>query len=55
MLLSVHPVWGSASAPRAEYQRRRPPTAGESGGKQNRQFVDAPLERIRHVSISCAI
>jgi hypothetical protein len=48
MLLSMHAIEGSA--PKAEYQRRRPPTAGESGGKQSRQFIDAPLERYRHVS-----
>jgi hypothetical protein len=50
MLLGVHAIWGSASAPTAEHQRRRPPTAGESAGKQDRQFIGAPLERFRHFS-----
>jgi hypothetical protein len=37
MLLSVHAIWGSASAPTAEHQRRRPRMAGDRAGKQNRQ------------------
>jgi hypothetical protein len=34
MLLSVHAIEGSASAPTAEHQRRRPPTTGDRAGKQ---------------------
>ena len=44
MLLSVHAIWGSASAPTAEHQRRRPRTAGDRAGKQNRQFIGALVE-----------
>jgi hypothetical protein len=49
-LLSVHAIWGSASAPTAEHQRRRPGTAGDRAGKQNRQFIGALVERFRHFS-----
>jgi hypothetical protein len=49
-LLSVHAIWGSASAPTAEHQRRRPGTAGDRAGKQNRQFIGAQVERFRHFS-----
>ena len=44
MLLSVHAIEGSASAPTAEHQRRRPPTTGDRAGKQNRQFIAALAE-----------
>jgi hypothetical protein len=44
MLRSVHAIWGSASAP-VEHQRRRPRTAGDRAGKQNRQFISALVER----------
>ena len=50
MLLSVHAIWGSASAPTAQHQRRRPRTAGDRAGKQNRQFIGALTERFRHFS-----
>jgi hypothetical protein len=50
MLLSVHAIWGSASAPTAEHQRRRPRTAGDRAGTQNRQFISALVERFRHFS-----
>jgi hypothetical protein len=46
----VHAIWGSASAPTAEYQRRRPRTAGDRAGKQDRQFIGALVERFRHFS-----
>jgi hypothetical protein len=39
MLLNVHANWGSASAPTAEHQRRRPRTASDRAGKHNRQFI----------------
>ena len=45
MLLSVHAIWGSASAPTAEHQRRRPRTAGDREGKQNRPFIGALVEQ----------
>ena len=48
MLLSVHAIWGSASTPTAEYQRRRPRLAGDRAGKHNRQFIGALVERFRH-------
>jgi hypothetical protein len=41
---------GQRSAPTAEHQRRRARTAGERTGKQNRQFIGAPVERFRHFS-----
>ena len=50
MLLSVHAIGGSASAPTAEHQRRRPRMAGDRAGKQNRQFIGALVERFRHFS-----
>jgi hypothetical protein len=50
MLLSVHAIWGSASAPTAQHQRRRPRTAGDRAGKQNRQFIGALVARFRHFS-----
>jgi hypothetical protein len=50
MLLSVHAIEGSASAPTAEHQRRRPRTAGDRAGKQNPQFIGARVERFRHFS-----
>ena len=50
MLLSVHAIWGSASAPTAQHQRRRPRTADDRAGKQNRQFIGALAERFRHFS-----
>jgi hypothetical protein len=50
MLLSVHAIEGSASAPTAEHQRRRPPTASDRAGKQNRQYIAALAERCRHFS-----
>ena len=50
MLLSVHTIWGSASAPTAEHQRRRPRTAGDRAGRDNRQFNGALIERFRHFS-----
>jgi len=55
MLLSVHAIEGSASAPTAEHQRRRPRTAGDRAGKQNRQIIGALVElhlvRIKPCSI----
>src|SRR3954468_130969 len=45
MLLSVHAIRASASAPTAEHQRRRPRTPGDRGGKQNRQFIGALAAR----------
>ena len=50
MLLSVPAIWGSASAPTAEHQRRRPRTAGDRAGKQNRQFIGALVQRFRYFS-----
>jgi hypothetical protein len=50
MLLSVHASEGSASAPTAEHQRRRPRTAGDRAGKQNRQIIGALVERFRYFS-----
>jgi hypothetical protein len=50
MLLGVHAICGSASAPTAKHQRRRPRTAGDRAGKQNRQFIGALVERFRHFS-----
>ena len=50
MLLSVHAIEGSASAPTAQHQRRRPRLAGDRAGKQNRQFIGALIERFRHFS-----
>jgi hypothetical protein len=50
MLLSVPAIWGSASAPTAEHQRRRPRTAGDRAGRDNRQFNGALIERFRHFS-----
>ena len=50
MLLSVHAIWGSASAPTAEHQRRPPRTVGDRAGKQNRQIIGALVERFRHFS-----
>jgi hypothetical protein len=41
---------GSASARAAEHQRRRPRTAGDRAGKQNREFIGALEERFRHFS-----
>jgi hypothetical protein len=41
MLLGVHAIWVSASAPTAEHQRRRSRTPGDRAGKQNRQFIGA--------------
>jgi hypothetical protein len=43
-------IWGSASAPTTEHQRRRPRTAGDRAGKPNRQFIGALFERFRHLS-----
>jgi hypothetical protein len=48
MLLSVHAVEVSASAPTAGHQRRRPRTAGDRAGNQDRQFIGALVERFRH-------
>jgi hypothetical protein len=48
MLLNVHAIRGSASAPTAEHQRRRPRTAGDRAGKL-RQFIGALVERFRHL------
>jgi hypothetical protein len=50
MLFSVHAIWGSASAPTAQHQRRRPRIAGDCAGKQNRPFIGALVERFRHFS-----
>jgi hypothetical protein len=50
MLRSVHAIWGSASAPTVERQRRRPRTAGDRADKQNRQFISALVERFRRFS-----
>jgi hypothetical protein len=49
-LLGVHAVWGSAPAPTAEHQRRRPRMAGDRAGNQDRRFVGARVERFRHFS-----
>jgi hypothetical protein len=55
MLLSVHAICGSPSAPTAEHQRRPPRTAGDREVKQNRQFIGALVEphlaRIKRSSI----
>jgi hypothetical protein len=48
MLRSAHAICGSASAPTAQHQRRRPRTAGDRAGKQDRQFIDARVERVHH-------
>jgi hypothetical protein len=45
MLRSVHAIWRSAWAPTAEHQRRRPRTAGDRAGKQDRQFIGALVAR----------
>jgi hypothetical protein len=50
MLLRVHAICGSASAPIAEHQRRAPRTAGDREVKQNRQIIGALVERFRHFS-----
>jgi hypothetical protein len=50
MLLGVHAICGSASAPTAEHQRRPPRTAGDREGKQNPQIIGALIERFRHFS-----
>jgi hypothetical protein len=50
MLLRVHAIEGSASAPTAEHQRRRPRIAGDRAGKQNRQIIGALVECFRHFS-----
>jgi hypothetical protein len=50
MRLSVHAIEGSASAPTAQHQRRRPRTAGDRAGKQDRQFIGALAQRFRHFS-----
>jgi hypothetical protein len=50
MLRSVHAICSSASAPTAEHQRLGPRTAGDRAGKQNRQFIGALAERLRHFS-----
>jgi hypothetical protein len=39
MLLGVHAIWRSVSAPTPEHQRRRPRMADDRAGKQNRQFM----------------
>jgi thiosulfate reductase cytochrome b subunit len=49
MLRSGHAIC-SASAPTAEHQRRRPRTADDRAGKQNRQFIAALAQRLRHFS-----
>jgi hypothetical protein len=46
----LHAIEGSASAPTAEHHRRRPRTAGDRAGKQNRQIIGALVERFRHFS-----
>jgi hypothetical protein len=50
MLLSVPAIEGSASAPTAEHQRRRPPKAGDRAGTQDRQIICATVERFRQFS-----
>jgi len=50
MLLSVHAIWCSASAPTAQHQRRRSRLGGDRAGKRNRQFIGALTERFRHFS-----
>jgi hypothetical protein len=47
MLLSLHAIGGSASAPTAEYQRRDHAWR-VIAGTQNRQFIGALVERFRH-------
>jgi hypothetical protein len=49
MLLSVHAIWGSASAPTAEHAAPIT-TPGDRAGQQNRQFIAALVERFRHFS-----
>ena len=39
MLFSVHAICGSASAPTAQHQRRRPRTAGDRAGNRDHRFV----------------
>ena len=41
MLLSMHVIEDSASAPTAEHQRRQCRLAGDRAGKRNRQFNGA--------------
>jgi hypothetical protein len=48
MLVSLHAIWGSASAPTAQHPRRRPRTAGDRAGQQNRRFIGALAERFGH-------
>jgi hypothetical protein len=50
MLLSVHAIRGGASTPTAQQPRRRPRTAGDRAGKQNRRFIGALVERFGHFS-----
>jgi hypothetical protein len=50
MLLGIHAIWGSAAAPTAEHQRRRPRMAGHRAGKQNRRFIGALVKRFGHFS-----
>jgi hypothetical protein len=50
MLLSIHPIWSSASAQPAQHQRRSPQMAGDRAGNQDRQFVGVRVERFRHFS-----
>jgi hypothetical protein len=45
MLLSAHAILGSASAPTAEYQRRRPQTTSYRAGNKDRQLIGAVVER----------
>jgi hypothetical protein len=52
MLLGVHAIWGSTSAPTAQHQRRSPRTAGDRTGKHNRRFISALVERF-HLSATC--
>ena len=50
MPLGVHAICSSASAPTAEHQRRRPRTADDRAGKQNRRFIGALVERFGRFS-----
>jgi hypothetical protein len=43
-MLGVHAIRGSASVPTAGHQRRRPQTADDRAGNQNRQFVGTVAE-----------
>jgi hypothetical protein len=49
MLLSLHAIGGSASAPTAEYQRRDHAWR-VIAGTQNRQFIDALVEALSPLS-----